>query len=95
VHQPRGEALEQLPLPENDDRFVPDPPRDVVVTLEARRPRRAQERDEEPRPPEEEAAADGEERGQRDGPGGDRYDRTFRSSALMAGTTSCRSPMTA
>jgi hypothetical protein len=49
-------------------------------------------RDEEPRAPREEAARRDDEDGETD-----RADqpRTFRNSAAIAGTTSCRSPMTA
>jgi hypothetical protein len=89
VHQPRDEPLQQLPLAEHDLGLRAHAPRHVVVPRD--RFRAPHQPDEGRRPPREQAAADGDERGQRDRA----YPRTFRSSALIAGTIWCRSPMTA
>ena len=90
VHQAGDEPLQQLPLAEHDLDLVLDPLLDVgraVVGLRA-----PYLLGEEPGPPREAAARRDDEDRERDRS----YDpRTFRSSALIAGTTSCRSPMTA
>ena len=90
VHETRHEPLKQLALPEHDFDLVLHPPRGVrgaIVRLCLE-----DEPRQEPRPPREEPAADDREHGECDGS----YEpRTFRSSALIAGTISCRSPITA
>jgi hypothetical protein len=94
VHHARGEALEQLALAENDRRLVADAARDVVRAVE--RPRGADEPDEEERAPREQPSGDGEQRREGDGAGRGRYwPFAFLSSAVIAGTISCRSPTTA
>jgi hypothetical protein len=94
VHGTGQQPLEQLLLPEDDHRLVADASRDVVSSIE--RLRRANEPREEERAPTEERTRDGEERRESDRAGECRYDpRTFRSSAEIAGTISCRFPITA
>ena len=91
---PGHEPLEQLPLAEHDRRLVLDAPRDVVGAVE--RPRRTDEPHEEERAPREQPAGDGEQRRKGDGAGDGGYEPlTFLSSAVIAGTISCRSPITA
>jgi hypothetical protein len=89
VHEPRDEARQQLALAEDDLDLVLRTLRDVgrpvirvSVTNLGRQELRAPVR----------AAADDQEQ-QREDDGA--YERAFRSSALIAGTISCRSPMTA
>ena len=90
----RHEPLEQLALAEHDRRLVLHAPRDVVGAVE--RPRRADEPHEEERAAREQPAGDGEQRREGDGAGRGCYDPlTFLSSAVIAGTISCRSPITA
>ena len=88
-HQPRHEPLQQLALAEDDLGLAAHPLRDRT------RPVRGTRLDHKLRQEEstarEQAAADGDERREQDGA----YARTFRSSALIAGTISWRSPMTA
>jgi hypothetical protein len=94
VHQPRSEPLEELPLAEHDDRLVAEPPGQVARPVDRLRP--ADEADEEDGAPREEAAARRRERRQPEPAGEDVYEpRAFLSSALIAGTIACRSPMTA
>jgi len=87
---PGHEPLQELPLPEDDLDLVLHPAADVdrpVVRLRATHLLR-----EERRSPPRAAAGDGDEQPENDGA----YEpRTLLSSALIAGTTSCRSPMTA
>ena len=94
VHDPRHEPLQELALAEDDDGFVLDPLRQLVEALERRA--HADEAPEEERAPCEDRQRDGRDRreGER-GQGGGYWPRTFLSSAEIAGTTSCRSPMTA
>jgi len=90
VHQPGHESLEQLLLAENDLDLVA---RALEVgTGPVRRLRVSDESGQEPGAPGENPAADEDERGETDRAG---YPCAFRSSALIAGTTSCRSPITA
>ena len=89
VHQAGNEALEELPLPEHDLEL-----RTGLAGRIGRAVVRDGARDE---AVEEDAApprAHAGERHQRD-EGEGAYVRAFRSSALIAGTTSCRSPITA
>jgi hypothetical protein len=89
VHQARNEPLQKLPLAEHDLDLVLHPPRDVRRAIVRLAP--TDEPCQEDRPPREEPAADDREQRERDRS----YEpRTFRSSALIAGTISCRSPMT-
>ena len=94
VHEAGDEALEELPLAEDDRRLVLD----ALGTSSRRstgfpgRTRRTRSR----RAPDEQRDADGRDRrqGERGEPG--RYAAlASRSSAEIAGTTSCRSPITA
>jgi hypothetical protein len=88
------EALEQLPLAEHDDRLIPDPLARVAEAID--RLAEPDQIDEQLGAPGEEEAADREESGERQRSGGDVYEtRAFLSSAVIAGTTSARSPMTA
>ncbi len=90
VHEARHESLQQLALAEHDFDLVLHPPRHVrgpIVRLALKNESR-----QEPRPPREEPAAHDDEHGERDRA---YVPRTFRSSALIAGTISCRSPITA
>jgi hypothetical protein len=90
VHQPRHEPLQELALGEHDFDLVPDAPRHIRGTIV----RLALENEprQEPRAPREKPATDDGEHGKRNRA----YEpRTFRSSALIAGTISCRSPITA
>ncbi len=94
MHQPRHDALQQRALAEDVDRLVADARRCVAGAVG--RLRRADETGEEQRAPSEQRARDDEQRRESDSAGGDAYvPRTFLSSALMAGTISCRSPITA
>ena len=90
VHQPRHEPRQQLPLTEDDLDLVPHPPRDVRRTVVRLRPPHLLREELGAVPG---AAADD----QQEQPEDDRtYEaRTLLSSALMAGTISCRSPITA
>jgi hypothetical protein len=92
VHQARDEPVEQLLLAEDDRRFVAELPRRVGRAVVGARC--ADLRGEEAGAAREQPAAGDEQDGERDR--GDGYSaRTFLSSALIAGTISCRSPMTA
>jgi hypothetical protein len=93
MHRARYQPLEQLPLSKNDHRFVADTAGDVVVALD--RLPRADETDEQERTPREERASDGERRRERNRAGERCYSRAFLSSAEIAGTISCRLPITA
>jgi hypothetical protein len=94
MHRARDDALQQLSLTEHDRRLVADAARHVVRAIDG--PPRPDEPDEEERAPSGDVAGGGDERREREGAGDDRYDaRTFLSSAVIAGTTSCRSPITA
>jgi len=93
VHQPRHEPLEQLSLAQHDRRLVARASREVAAALERR--------GEAQQPREEQRAPSKQRRGQRDRDGeggrGERYRASlaFLIAALIAGTTSCRSPITA
>ena len=94
VHEPGAEPLEELPLAEDDRRLVLDALGDVVEAPE--RSAHADEADEQQSSPYEQRDRHGRDRrqGERGEPG--RYPPlAFLSSAEIAGTTSCRSPMTA
>jgi hypothetical protein len=94
VHRAGHEALEELALAEHDRRLVLDAPEDVVGSLQ--RPRRPDEPGEEQRAPREQPAGDGEQRREGDGAGRGSYAPfAFLSSAVIAGTISWRSPITA
>jgi hypothetical protein len=88
------DALKQLPLAEHDDGLVPDPLGRVAEAVD--RLAEPDQIDEQPGPAIEERAADGKERGKRERSGGEVYEPcAFLSSAVIAGTTSARSPITA
>ncbi len=93
VHQPRPEALKQLALAEHDSHLVADADRRVAAALrgarvldQLRQLRHA---------PAEDRAAGRERQRQRDHlRQGDYAPLAFRSSATIAGSTVCRSPIT-
>jgi hypothetical protein len=94
VHQPRGEPLEELALAEDDLSLVADPRRNVAGAFggAAQLDEVREQLDAAP----EQETADGQRRGERERSGQDVYDpRAFRSSAVIAGTISARSPITA
>jgi hypothetical protein len=94
VHEAGHEPLQQLPLAEHELDLVTDASRDVLPALD--RLRRSQQPDEKKRAAREESAGDRDQRGEPEGASEDVYAlRTFLSSALIAGTISCRSPITA
>ena len=94
VHQPRYEPLEQLALPEHDRRLVLHAARDVAPTVDGLTGEH--EPSQEQGAAREQPAADREKRDEPQRAGEDRYcPRTLLSSALIAGTISCRSPTTA
>jgi hypothetical protein len=94
VDQPRDQALQELPLAEDDHRLVAGPARDPVKALGG-----LPEQDEigqELGAASEQEPADGERRRERRRSDRDVYwPRAFLSSALIAGTISVRSPITA
>ena len=88
------QSLEELALTEDDRRLVAQPRHDVVATV--KRLRRANESREKERAPREQHSRNRERHGKTEGAGGGRYvPRTFLSSAVIAGTISCKSPITA
>ena len=94
MHQPGHEPLQQLALAEHEHGLVADARGDVVGALD--RLAHPDQPDEQERAAREQAARDREGGGERDRAGGDRYwALAFRSSAEIAGTISCRSPITA
>jgi hypothetical protein len=93
MHRAWEHPLEQLALSEHDHRFVADTAGDVVVAFD--RSPRADETDEQERTPREERAGDGERRRERNRAGERCYSRAFLSSAEIAGTISCKLPITA
>src|SRR5207342_156007 len=101
VHEAGAEPLEELPLAKDDARLVPDAGRQV--RRPAHRLARAHEPCEKERPPDEEPPGERDRRDERDRRRGTRrraqgsafWVWAFRSSAEIAGTTSCRSPITA
>jgi hypothetical protein len=94
VDEPGNDALEQLPLPQHDHRFVANASGHVAEALD--RLSHPHQPPEEERAPGEQPDRDGEESGEGERADGPAYDpRAFLSSALIAGTISCRSPMTA
>jgi hypothetical protein len=89
VRQARHEPLQQLALAEHDLDLVLDADRNIrgpIVRLRA-----PNLLDEELRTEDRAGADDEQQRAEDDGA----YERTFLSSALIAGTISCRSPITA
>ena len=94
VDEARADALQQLALAQHDRRLVLGAPRAVAGALD-RRPR-PQQRHQEAHADGEQAPAHRQRGGEQDGGDGDAYvPRTFLISAEIAGTTSCRSPITA
>jgi hypothetical protein len=93
MHRARYQPLEQLPLSEHDHGFVANATWNVVVAFD--RLPRANETDEQERASREERARDGERRRERNRAGERCYSRAFLSSAEIAGTISCRFPITA
>jgi hypothetical protein len=90
VHEARAETLQQLLLAEDDLDLVADALRDVARAIV--RPRAADLPDEEPAAPPSAAADDEQEQPEYNGP---YWLRAFLSSAVIAGTISWRSPITA
>jgi hypothetical protein len=94
VHQAGHDPVEQLRLAEDDRGLVAQPAGRVRRPVGGRRA--ADEPREEQRAPGEEPAGDDEQRGEAERAADDVYEpRAFRSSALIAGTISWRSPITA
>jgi hypothetical protein len=93
VHQAGNEPLQQLALAEHDDGLVAHAPRHIAGPVD--RPPLPDEPDEEERATHEQAAADRRERDEPERAGENGYPRAFLSSALIAGTMTCRSPITA
>jgi hypothetical protein len=94
VHEARAEPLQELALAEHDLGLVADAPRQVVEAL--RGLAEPDEVDEQLRAAREQRAADREGGGERQRSGRDVYgERAFLSSAVIAGTISVRSPITA
>jgi hypothetical protein len=93
VHETRHETLEQLALTEDDRRLVARAPREVAAAFGGRGD--TQQPREEQRPPGEQRAAQRDRGGE--GDRGERYRASLalRIAALIAGTTACRSPITA
>jgi hypothetical protein len=91
VHEARPEPLEQLALPEHDLGLVARASRHVAGAVDRRA--EAQQVDEQLGPAREQVAADGQRRRQREC--SDQDARDFLSSAVIAGTISVRSPITA
>ena len=90
MHQARQQPLQELPLAEHDLDLVAHACRHAVAAVV--RLRVAHLLDEEPGAAVGVAAADGDEQAEDDGA---YAPRTLLSSALIAGTISCRSPITA
>jgi hypothetical protein len=94
VHQTGHEALKQLPLAQHEQGLVPGARGEVGRALD--RPAGADEPGQEACAAGEEAAADEQQRGEPERARENGYaPRAFLSSALIAGTISCRSPITA
>jgi hypothetical protein len=94
VDEAGHEPLEQLLLPEHDHGLVPHSLGNVVEALDGLA--EPDERDEQPGAAGEERAAHRERSGETERSQRDVYeDCAFLSSAVMAGTTSARSPITA
>jgi hypothetical protein len=94
VHQPRAEPLEQLALAQHDLGLVARAAREVAGAVD--RLAEADEADQQRRAAREEDPADGQRRRERQRSGDDVYgERVLLSSAVMAGTISLRSPITA
>jgi hypothetical protein len=94
VDEAGDEALEELALAEDDHRLVAGPPGEVARAVGGLA--QPDQLDEQLRPAREQEAADRESRGEGDGSNRDVYGpRAFLSSAVMAGTISLRSPITA
>ena len=94
VDEAGAEALQQLALAQHDRRLVLGAAGALAGALH--RSARLQQLHQEPHPDDEQTPAHRQRGGEQDG--GDGYadvPRTFLISAEMAGTTSCRSPMTA
>ena len=94
VHESRAEPLEKLPLAEDDHGLVARAARDVVEAR--RRLAHPHEVHEQLRPAGEQTARERQGRRQRERSEQDVYcDRAFLSAAVIAGTISVRSPITA
>jgi hypothetical protein len=94
VNCAREQSLEELALAKDDQRLIAHTQGQVVEPLD--RLRRTHEPHEEQRAPGKERSGDSERRRERNGAGECRYaPRAFLSSAVIAGTTSCRFPITA
>ena len=92
MHQSRDQPLEQLALAEDDDGFRAQALGDVVAALDPRRVPHPHQPGQQQGAAGEEEAGDGEGDGQREA--GD-HPLTRRSSAVIAGTISSTSPITA
>ncbi len=93
--RPGPEALQQLALAQHDRRLVLGAARAGRRCASTGAPARSSV-DQEPHADGEQSPAHRQRRGEHDGGDGDAYvPRTFLISAEIAGTTSCRSPITA
>ena len=97
VHQPGHELLQQLALPEHDDRLLAHARSDRVGAVDPRRLAHPHEPHEQAGPAREDAAEERQRRDEAQRARGRRHQpaRTRRSSALIAGTISATSPSTA
>jgi hypothetical protein len=94
VHQARAEPLEQLALPEHDLGLVARAPRQIAGPVD--RLAEPDQVDEQLRAAREQDPADAQRRGERQRSDDDVYGpRVLLSSAVIAGTISVRSPITA
>ena len=91
--RPGTEPLQQLALTKHDRRLVAHAPLEPAAAVDRRA--RADQRDEKPDAVHEQRPAHPEGEAERDCPGRDAYEPlTFLTRSLIAGTTSCRSPIT-
>ena len=93
--KPGHEPLEQLALAQHDDRLLAQARGDVAGALDARRLAHAHEPHEQQRAAREQPAGEAERRGEGERAGQHYASRARRSSAVIAGTISLRSPTTA
>jgi hypothetical protein len=95
VHQARDEPLQQLALADDDDGFGAQPLRHVAGAVDARRAAHPHEPAQQEHAAGEQRARDGDGGGERERARDHERPRTRRSSAVIAGTTSSTSPITA
>jgi hypothetical protein len=95
VHEPGDQALQQLALGDDHDRLLAQAVGHAVGALDARRAAHPHELDEQPHAAGEEGPGDDEGGGERERARDHAAPRTRRSSAVIAGTISATSPITA